>query len=56
MSASKGQLCEVQITSGRWSLAVVSKIISGDTVNLVAFTDAVNPWPTNDTPNGLVAG
>lgn len=56
MSASKGQLCEVQITSGRWSIAAICKIISGDTVNLVAFTDAVDPWPDVNTPNGLVAG
>lgn len=56
MSASKGQVVEVQITSGRWSLAAVAKIVSGDTVNLVAFTDAVDPWPTIDTPNGLIAG
>lgn len=56
MSASKGQVVEVQITTGRWSLAVVAKIISGDTVNLVAFTDGDNPWPDVSTPNGLVAG
>lgn len=56
MSASKGQIVEVQITSARWSLAAVAKIISGDTVNLVAFTDAVDPWPTIETPNGLIAG
>lgn len=56
MTASKGQICEVQITSGRWSLALIAKIVSGDTVNLVALTDAVDPWPTVETPNGLVAG
>lgn len=56
MTASRGQRVEVQITSGRWSLAQISKIESGDTVTLVALTDGVNPWPTSDTPNGLVAG
>ncbi len=54
--SSKGQVVEVQITTGRWSLAAVVKIISGDTVNLVAFTDAVDPWPDVSTPNGLIAG
>lgn len=56
MSASKGQRVEVQITTGRWSLAQIAKVVSGDTVNLVALTDGVDPWPTVDTPNGLVAG
>jgi len=56
MSASKGQVVEVQITSGRWSLAFVVKIISGDTVNLVAIADGVDPWPTADTFNGVVSG
>lgn len=56
MSASKSQVVEVQITSGRWSLAVVVKIISGDTVNLVALADGVDPWPTPDAFNGVVAG
>ncbi len=55
MTASKGEIVEMQITSGRWSLGVVSKIISGDTVNLCVLTDGVNPWPTIDTPNGLIA-
>lgn len=35
---------------------MVSKPLSGDNANLVAFTDGVDPWPTIDTPNGLVAG
>lgn len=56
MVASKGQRVEVQITSGRWSLAQISKVVDGDVVNLVAVTDGVDPWPTVDTPNGLVAG
>lgn len=56
MTAKLGQPAKVQITSGRWSIAAVSKIVSGDTVNLVAFTDGVDPWPTIDTFNGLVAG
>lgn len=46
----------MQITSGRYSIGAISKIISGDTVNIVAFTDGANPWPTIDTFNGLVAG
>lgn len=56
--ASKGQRVEVQITSGRWSLAQISKVVDAETgvVNLVALTDGVDPWPTIDTPNGLVAG
>lgn len=56
MSAKLGQPVTVQITSGRYSIGAVSKIISGDTVNIVAFTDGVDPWPTIDTFNGLVAG
>lgn len=56
MSAKLGQPVAVQITSGRYSIGAVSKIISGDTVNIVAFTDGVDPWPTIDTFNGLVAG
>lgn len=35
------------ITTGRWSLAVVSAIVSGDTVNLVAFPDGAVSWPTS---------
>jgi len=56
MSAKLGQPVTVQITSGRYSIGLISKIISGDTVNIDAFTDGVNPWPTVDTFNGLVAG
>lgn len=56
MTAKLGQPVKVQITSGRYSIGAVSKIISGDTVNIVAFTDGVDPWPTADIPNGLVAG
>jgi hypothetical protein len=54
MTASLGQPLKLQITTGRQSIGFVSKIISGDTVNVVVFTDAVQPWPTIDTPNGLV--
>lgn len=54
MSASLGQVITVQITSGRFSVAVVTKIITGDLIDLVALTDTVNPWPTVDTPNGVV--
>lgn len=48
----------MQITSGRYSLAAVVKIINAGTeeVNLVAFTDGVNPWPTVDVFNGIVDG
>lgn len=56
MSAKFGQPVKVQITSGRWSLAAVVKVVSGDTCHLVTFTDAVDPWPTVDVPNGLIAG
>lgn len=56
MSAKLGQPVTVQITSGRYSIGAICKIISGDTVNICAFTDGVNPWPTIDIPNGLVAG
>lgn len=54
MTTVIGQPLKIQITSGRYSIGFVTKIISGDTVNLVTFTDAVQPWPTIDTPNGLV--
>lgn len=56
MTAKLGQPIRVQITTGRWSIGAVSKIISGDTINVVAFSDGVNPWPTIDTFNGVVAG
>lgn len=56
MTASRGQRVEVQITSGRWSPAQIAKVVSGDTVNLIAFTDGVDPWPTIETPNGLISG
>lgn len=56
MTASRGQRVEVQITSGRWSPAQIAKVVSGDTVNLIAFTDGVDPWPTVETPNGLISG
>lgn len=56
MTAKLGQPVKIQITSGRYSIGMVCKIISGDTVNIVAFTDAVDPWPTIDIPNGLIAG
>lgn len=56
--ASVGQAVLVQITSARFSLALISKVVDATTEksNLVALTDGVDPWPTIDTPNGLVAG
>ena len=53
--ASLGQIVTIQITLGRHSLALVTKVNNPTTnVNLLALTDGVDPWPTVETFNGLM--
>lgn len=58
MAANRGQRVEVQITSGRWSTAIVTNVDDpeNDIVSVVVYTDGVSPWPTPETPNGTIDG
>ena len=55
MPASKGQVCEIQITQDRWSLCAITKVNGDNTVNVIAFSDGINPWPLPSTPDGVSA-
>jgi hypothetical protein len=52
MAASKSQFVEYQISTARYLLAAITRIVSGDTVNLLAFTDDEAPVDPDDLPAG----
>lgn len=54
MAASKGQIVEYQISTGRWLLAQVAAVVSTDVLNLLVYPDGSAAAAATDLPGGVL--